>query len=227
MAEERKKKKKKDVIDPPCNWSDIKHFFIWHDRFWGKSYIVQIDREGQAFLEPGNEKRLYEKYGDSWKKWAGSIDVEKENCEFAYPIWSIIKDFKDWHKSSVAVIGGVSLCVSIFLLFPFTGAVSLREQWILGMALVASVAVALFIIRKGRQFNKIVPIDDILEVSFTDGTKRKLSLVDVKRFGLDINLYSAFLVFNDGTKLVHLERVSYWPLLREHLLSKLGTNQTG
>lgn len=51
------------------------------------------------------------------------------------------------------------------------------------------------------------------------GKSETKSFSEVRSFGLD--KIKGFLEFSDGTKLRDLEKLRYWPLLRQHLLSKL------
>jgi len=51
------------------------------------------------------------------------------------------------------------------------------------------------------------------------GRSQTKTLSEVKNYYL--NKTKAYLEFFDGTKLMDLEKLRYWPLLREHLLSKL------
>lgn len=54
------------------------------------------------------------------------------------------------------------------------------------------------------------------------GRSETKSLSDVKSF--ELNKIKGYLEFSDGTKLRDLEKLRYWPLLREYLLSKLGSS---
>jgi len=76
-----------------------------------------------------------------------------------------------------------------------------------------------------KKYDKIQIRDTEIEVLYQDGSKKIFNARDIKSCRLAYPRYTGRIIFKDGTILGHLERVSYWPILRGYLLSKLDQKQ--
>ena len=72
-----------------------------------------------------------------------------------------------------------------------------------------------------RFFNIMILNDSILKVNFINGHSREFSIDEIKEYFFELKAKNAHIVLSDGITLQHLERVSYWPILRKYLLPKL------
>jgi hypothetical protein len=221
-----KKESENKTMKIDYDWEHTKNFFIWTDRIWGRKYFANITRDGNVSLVPLKGKDSYNKFLELWQLWSVSTRKMQRIKDFEYTIWGLIKEYSVFHRLCMLVVAGMSLCVSILLLYPLISTSSMinflpKARLVLGIMLLISVLLVLVFMRYPRRFHMISPIGDFLKVSFVDGGTEELPLQSIRRYAFDINAYSAFIVFSDGTKLIHLERVSYWPILREYLLSKL------
>ena len=208
-------------------WQHTKNFFIWMDLFWGQAYFVSMYDDGHVFLERIKGKKPYTRFPDSWHTWKNNIKMETDRIEFEYPAWSVIRDCRQLYRSRLIVLAAILVLISMFFLYsamyPSLEPIrdSLRCQVWLGIILLVSVIFVIFVMRRPIGFHRISISDEFLQIGFLNSSVRKFNVEDIKRCCFDINAYSNFIVFKDGTKLVHMERLSYWPILREYLLEKL------
>jgi L-lactate permease len=209
------------------DWRRIKHFFIWSNPIIGRTYFIDIEDDGQVSLTPIKGKESYKKFEDLWHSWSDTVCNERNSTQFEYPVWYLIKRYHH------AIVTEMMIGISFILILLLTAvspelhtAIHVSPKLCIILAsLIALVLANLFLTRYPRQFSKISINDNALKVNFVDGSVKQFSLKSVKRCSLAVSAYSAFIVFEDNTKLTRLQHVSDWPILREHLLSKLGQSE--
>lgn len=215
------------------DWEHISNFFLWTDHIWGKKYFVTIHIDGKVLLTQKQTENAQTRFVELWEQWCSSIKKQAKLIEFEYPAWSLVKDCNDLFRSRLAVIAGVSLCVGVILLYPTISTssevvnISHTTQFALSLTLFASLFLGLFCIRSRKRLWKVSIINEDVIINFINGSIKKFSLCNIKRYRIDPSTRNAFILFKDGTQLRHLERVSYWPILREHLITKLQEAKYG
>lgn len=204
---------------------NVKHFFYWHNRLSDKRYCVSINKDGQVSLTRVKAtKELNRKFIESWQEWSDMIRKEKNFLVFEYPIWSLVKDYR--YKINSCIIAVVSTFLLLVLTWSLTTGTSMPKRgFILALLLGLFFFGLLGWSRYPKSFCRISITEDSLTVNFVDGSIRSFYLQNVKRYYFAVKARNAFIVLCDGTKLFHLERVSYWPILREYLLLKLETSE--
>jgi hypothetical protein len=208
------------------DWGYTKNFFIWTHHIWGQQYLVDVNKDDQVTYKKFDGRKAYDKFTELWHEWSSGIKREDNNWCFEYPVWDSVKHYKD--VITIEILAGVPL-VFVFVLCAFS--TELRTinvapiLFIIPGLILTACLVSLYHLRKRTKFHKICVINNRLRVNFIDGSIKDLGFENIKRYAFDINAYSSFIVFGDNTKLAHLERVSYWPILREYLLSNLEASE--
>lgn len=227
MSDECRKIKKRQICsETNPDWELVEHFFIWRNSFSGQYYIVLIYKDGQIFLEQIKGKKNYTKYHDLWKLWEEKICIKKELNNFTFSVWNIVQDYKNWCNMRMSIVTGMSFAVAMFLLLPLISTplkhtILPKSQLIFAIMLVLSNILTFTVIKKRQDIVNIMLSDNNLRVVFADGIIKELPLQGFKKYAFNINAYSSFMVFKDGTCLTNLQRISYWPILRKKLLEKL------
>jgi hypothetical protein len=75
--------------------------------------------------------------------------------------------------------------------------------------------------RLRKKLIEISLLEDGLQVVYDNGTTANLDIKSIRKYRLENPRNMATLIFEDGTKLVNLDQLSHWVILREYLLSKL------
>jgi len=77
-----------------------------------------------------------------------------------------------------------------------------------------------------KRFQHISLAGNTVEVTYDEhAAARSFDILSKREFLFQDRTNNVAVVFEDSTKLQHLERVSYWPILREYLLSKLQPSE--
>jgi len=64
-----------------------------------------------------------------------------------------------------------------------------------------------------------------INVMYDDQTIRSFNILGIRKFKLQNPNNIGTIILGDGTKIKHVDRVSYWPILQEYLLSKLEPSE--
>lgn len=211
-------------------WEQIKHIFRW-TRF---NILVVIDKSGDVLVGNALPDKSFQKslkkveyIFDTWKiklKNSQPIDI------FEYPNWC---NQEESYIASQNIFWGLS--AGVVLLF-FSIKIFFDEDWRkweglreyiapLGGILFAiycfwTVACS-FVIRSERKITKLELDGNNLRVAYNNGSIDVLDIRDIKKYRLKSPRNWGYIVFQNGTKLKALDRISYWPVLQEHLLSKV------
>jgi hypothetical protein len=212
-------------------WERITHIFRW--RRW--NLLTVITAEGT--VATGNVypdehfRKASEKITHIWDVWKGQI-VEGENIRtFEYPAWCRDEEARlTLHNAFTGIGAGIILSFLLARLF-------LEDSWKnwttfkdalmpVGGVLLAMYAF-IFGLKNLIEHFKNKPVELIIEnsdiqVLYSSGDAATLKIGDIQKHELEDVRSLGVLVFKDGTKLKRLDRFSYWPILRDYLLSKLG-----
>lgn len=204
------------------DWQHVRNFFIWENHIWGKTYYAAMDNKGKVSLKRVEGKESYKKFAGLWQLWDRTVRKQRETIHFEYPTWIIVKGYSD--VITIEILAGSLLVLMLILCAVATElqVVNLSPALFLILAgLLVFILLGLLCRKYPKKFLMISIAEDTLNINFEDGSIGKFFLKGIKRYYFDVHGNSSFIVFEDGTKLLHLERVSYWPILRERLLSKL------
>lgn len=209
-------------------WEQIKHIFSW-TRF---NLLVVIDKNGDILVGNALPDKSFQK---SSQKVSYILDAWKNSLKNAQPI--DIFEYPDWCNKEESYIasqnifwglgaGVVLLFFSIKIFFD-----EYRKTWeglhdyiapICGIlfALYCFLTVACsYFIRTKRKITKLELYGNNLRVAYHNGNIDVLDIRDIKKYSLNNPRNWGYIVFQNGTKLKALDRLSYWPILQEHILS--------
>lgn len=196
------------------NYDKIKNLFIW------KGKLLAIDNQNELYF---STRVLFVEYKTLWENWENNIIQKVPIEEFEYPIVVVWKDIKTSMNIDFFCRGGFIVLLSIVSLVSMENKINLSPNIFLFMFVFLSIP--FFLERfssKYSGFSKIYKKNNSLKIFFFNGDTRVLKLEDVKRYDLGADKHCAFLIFKDGTKLLHLERLNYWPILRKDLEKALN-----
>jgi len=204
-----------EIVD----WGDIKHFFVWERRS-----VVVINKVGmvkQIILKKGDKVGDYVKL---WLTWSKHLKANEGCNSFEYPTWVRIQDIRRAYQVSVFMMLSILTLSVIFACGPSAGVKSaylfLLLSALIGVSLLfLACEVGSHIAR--RKYAYIGCALKSIKVTLLDGTMREFSFDQVEHFSFDTATKHTFIRFADGTCLRYLERLSYWPILRDLLLSNL------
>ena len=208
--------------------TDVANYFIWKNLFWGTKYFCTINRNGKMNLEKASDLNTsYKKFQSKWKEWEHLLIQEDSNCDHTIPTFPIV----DRIKITISLL--ILQCCLIF----FIVAVTLKDVLVTGVTeqslindspfFLSLIGVTMGIEIIGlcffisRSYYKLSLANGFIRINFLKGHIIELPLLEICDYNFGVLTRNAFLKFKNGTKLVHLERVSYWPILREKLLEKL------
>ena len=190
----------------------IKYFFVYKDK-----HIYCIDENEKCLKIPFKGR---EKYIRLWNQWSEQLKQKSVGDVFEYPTQLLFKETREFVNLDVFIRIGLLI---VLLLLAFSP-VSLSPLLIFVFFLFLSGPFLLdaLSIRVSKKFFKIIILhDSILNINFINGRVCQFSISEVEKCFFKPAAKNAHLILSDGTRLFHLERVSYWPILREYLLSKL------
>jgi hypothetical protein len=197
----------------------VRHLFVWERRC-----IVTIDDLGrvkQTNLEKGYKMGDYVRL---WEKWESHIKQHVSRDSFEYPNWIRIKEIRRG-----CFISGFMMLGLLIITLLFASSFNDMHKPV-GSLYALSILICANLVFFGCEVVKHISKKKLSEihcsfesfkVTFTDGTMNDFSFDQIKHFNFDVATKYTFIHFTDGTHIHHLERVSYWPILREYLLSKL------
>lgn len=198
----------------------IRHLFVWESFSPRRTYCVSISDEDRVRLiriRQRKRKRSIKTFCKIWEAWSATIST-REVAHFEYPVWGIVRMSKDRLKNMVGLI--LSLlplwCLTMFICLGkgISMALLISSIWLFPIVL----CLVIWYISP-TAFHKIWRIPEGIKINFVNGHTRDFLFTDIRYYRLDTT--DAYIKFDDGTKLLHLEFTSYWPILREYLLSKL------
>ena len=205
-------------------WSKVKNLFVRPYGALKYGLVVIDDQDIVHFMKTGNvHSRTYRNCLDNWRT---AIPADKLEIPHEYPSWVFVKG----RRKSIALwcfmAGLLLLSLMIFMLTSTTGLILKKLMALLSILLgfVALLVLGWLAPIHTKKYQHLSAAHDKLSVQYCDGTWHEFDLRNVVSHSLD-DLYHASVTFSDGAKLDHIERVSYWPILREHLLSKLGQSE--
>ena len=180
----------------------VTNFFIWTHRFWGKKYFLRITDNDEVSVIPAPEDNPYGAFTESYQEWSKAVRTLREVTNFEYPVWALSRDYRDFQRSRMAVVAGMSVCVAMMLLYGVlsasAGKASIAGGTLMGLAatLLASVVLAVVFMKYPRKFCEISIDGHQLKANFVDGSIEQFSLRSVKRYSCDIRGRSSFIVFS-------------------------------
>jgi len=211
------KKKEKLYLDEVSSMHEIgldsvKYFFVYKSR-----HIYCID-ENEKYLKIMFKGR--DKYIQLWNQWSEESKQKSVPKVFEYPTQLLFKETREFVNLDVFI--KIGFLVVLFLLSFSPVSLSPLRMFFLFLFLSGPLLLDAFTMRVSKRFFKIIILgDSILNVCFTNGRTREFSISEIEKCFFKPTAKNAYVIFSDGTRLVHLERISYWPILREYLLSKL------
>lgn len=205
-------------------WSKVKNLFVQPYGALKYGLVVIDDQDIVHFMKTRNvHSRTYRNCVDNWRT---AIPADKLEITHEYPSWVFVKG----RRKSIAFwcfMAGLLLLSFVILLPTSTTVLTLKKLMALLSILLGFVTLLIlgWLARiRTKKYQRLSAAHDKLNVQYCDGTWHEFDLRNAVSHSLD-DLYRASVTFSGGAKLDHLERVSYWLILREHLLSKLGQSK--
>jgi hypothetical protein len=215
-------------------WDQIKHIFHWTR----SNLLVVIDKNGDvlagnAFPDKSFQKSS-QKVGYIWDTWKIRLKNAQPIGMYEYPNWCSQEESYIASQNIFWGLGAgvVLLFFSIKIFFdedwrkweglheyigPFVGIMfSLYCFWCVAYS---------FVLRSRMKIKKLDLDGNSLRAAYNNGSIDVLDIRDIKKYRLKNPRNWGYIVFQNGTKLKALDRLSYWPVLQEHLLSKLEQKQ--
>ena len=210
-----------------CKWENITNIFNW----WDLDRLIVIDEMGSilrgnlplhASFQSPQEQINY-----IWCRWADSIPSKDTITSFDYPLWPRKQENYLALENAVEGILCGLLAWGLFTGMMIREPIESRGDW----ALLVSLSVIGLLCfgwsfhnlkkRIRRKLEKVSVKGNIMEVAYDGGLVRSFNIPSIKDFKLNDPGNIGKIVLEDNTRLQNIERVSYWPVLREYLLSKL------
>jgi len=192
------------------DFEHTKHFFAWSSAFSGRDYCVQIrDTNEVTFYRLGPKGGLnYEEYMGLWNHWGEIIHAKCKPEVFEYPTWGL-------HQRHVETALGYTATILLCLILS-----AFMTPVISFLLIFAPVFLWVFVrLALPKPLGSISLVNGGFRISFANGKTYEYSYNDLKHY--ELRTLSSYISLRDRTRLHHLERVSYWPILRQRLLSKL------
>jgi len=211
-------------------WEQIKHIFSW-TRF---NLLVVIDKNGDVSVGNACPDRSFGKSSQKvvyiWDAWKNRLKNEQPIYTFDYPNWC---SKEESYIASENIFWGLG--AGVVVLF-FSIKIFFDEDWRnweglrgyvapLGGILFAlycfwTVACS-FVIRSKKKMTKLDLDGNNLRVAYNNGSIDDLYIRDIKKYRLQNPRNWGYIVFRNGTELKGLDRLSYWPVLRDYLLARI------
>jgi len=210
-------------------WEKITNIFTWR-KFNVLTIIDENLNISSGFIFADRKHgRPLEKIDYISKTWEEKIKQNQKNVYFEYPDWCSEKERQLYLENIFWGLAGGALIIAVgFAAFveEGSGPFSIKDDWpIIAGFLVGSYGLVLglanLIERRHKKISEILPGENHLDVIYEDGSQKRFDLESVRKHNLMKRRYKGTIVFEGGLKLEHLERISYWPILREYLLSRL------
>lgn len=207
-------------------WEEITNIFNW----LRASVICIIDAQGNVNcgnIGPSNFKTYDEDLNYIWQEWFNNIPAKETIKSFEYPHWCIkkekglaIRNVFEGICGGIVIWGLGTLCLALNIVDSLKAWVFLVSGGIVGL-LFFIWSLVNFKKYIGRNFKHISVTGSIINVIYEDGTTCSYNIPSVRKVKLHSPANIEAIIFENGTKIKHLDRVSYWPILRDYLLSKL------
>lgn len=215
-------------------WENITNIFLWPTF----NVLTVIDAHGKISSGKIHPDRTYgcldKKLTYIFEVWADSIRESEWAVGFEYPeVFERMVSKRNFWDAVYSGGGGT-------LFLAFTIYVAARIDWenpeienylmisvgvLFGLFCIFAAFWGLLVQPRKKKWTQIRATDSTLEVEYNDDTIREFDLRNVKKHTLRECNYIGKIKFTDGAKMKHLERVKYWPILREYLLSKLEPSE--
>jgi len=203
----------KSILDWTADSDTVKNLFVWRKR------VLIVDADGGIHFPAGVTP---EKYFTLLEQWSRMLARKESPLQFRYPVWLVYREMREFFNVDFYLRVGMVLLPLMMWVISTQSKVNMSPAILFAVFTFLSLPCFLEKLRRRHVPYKGLTVESgTLLVSFLDGTRRKLPLNDSDTYYLDIKARNAFIAFKDGTRLIHLERVSYWPILRQRLLSKL------
>lgn len=215
-------------------WDQIKHIFRW-TRF---NVLVVIDKNGDVSVGNAFADKSFQtssqKIANIWDTWKIKLKNAQPVDMFEYPNWC---NQEESYIASQNIFWGLGAGV-VFLFFSIK--IFFDEDWrkweglheyigpfggIMFALYCFWCVICSFILRTKRKISKLHLDGNSLRVAYNNGSIDVLDIRDIKKCRLKNPRNWGYIVFQNGTKLKALDRLSYWPVLQEHLLSILEQKQ--
>ena len=219
-------RRKKSFFYP---WEKITNIFPWR-KF---NVLTVIDKDGNTLSGFVTSHKVH---GNVWrnmdyisKTWEKYIRLDIENAKFKYPQWCRKRDdVLTLENVFLGLVGGpVIIAMACGALFENGWELSIFEDWAIIFAFLFGLYGLIFgyfnlIERKRKKIRNVAVDENNLYITYDDNCTKEFNLTSVYKHNLTKGRYKGKIIFYDGKKkLYHLERLSYWPILRKYLLSKL------
>ncbi|MHC4646534.1 MAG: hypothetical protein ACYTBJ_13620 [Planctomycetota bacterium] len=204
-------------------WEDIKYIHLYHN---GSSAAVVNKHErcgiGQLSVSEGLKTRS-KQMEQIWASWLDKIESKEDIHEFEYPQWSRDRDARQARDY------GILMTVCAIFIFAIAFFLLLRRQDASGNELGASAGFFLFglvpagvagyFFRESRKkrLRNLYLREGKITVYYDDGSTAQYDIEDITEYRCRLYADGAEIIFRDGTTFKNLDRVSYWPVLRERL----------
>ena len=210
-------------------WSKISNIFPWKKP--NALTVIDVNGEASTGIVFGDRK-----HGNSWKKmdyifqqWGQGLKKSSTYSVFEYPNWVEENEAKSRMYNLFWSIGGglIIILMCVAALRENNWSISnIKDDWPIIFAFLFGLCglysgFTIILNRKKIKWKEILVDEHGVTVIYNNGTNATLDLFRVKKHNLSKHRYKGTIVFQDGTKLINLERASYWPVLREYLLSRL------
>ena len=211
----------------PFGLEKIKHVIAWPEGLYSVIDEEGIELRAQA-VSRKRTKGKTEIYG-LWHEWFRAIGDKDNITKFDYPAAYQKKDLSEaW---SIILCGLAMfimfLAMSIFCLFPPPEEVEQAVPFAFeGLAIVGGIlsllglAGAIYGYKRKPYILASVTVDqDNFFVTFQNGNTKTFRVSDIDRYSFHPRIGPGMVIkLTDGTRLDHLERLSYWPILWEKLI---------
>ncbi len=204
-------------------WEDIKYIQLYHN---GNSAAVVNKQQrfgiGQLSVSEGL-KNQSEQMEHIWAKWLDKIERREDIREFEYPTWSQQRDAQELRSGGVKmVICGIVICGIGFLPFAENkdgegSVLAARVIFFLLGLLVLGLAGYFFRASRKKKLHSLRVRERQMTIYYDDGSTACYDTEDIREYRYGAYSQGVEITFKDGTRLKNLDRVSYWPVLRERL----------
>lgn len=204
-------------------WKNIKHIY----NLGRYNNLMVIDKKDQPFggrvLPDNHFSNASEKIKCIWETWRRKIPDAEQIKRFRYPDISSEKN----EATISSILFGGPLFRFTFLLFLLLSIIDISILYIAIFVLLCHLFTAipnLINLQKPKAI-EVYFSQDIFNVVYDDKSVKNLYINNISKYNLDDPHKVGTIIFRNGTKLQNLDRVSYWPLLQEQLLSKLESSE--
>ena len=213
-------------------WEEVRNVFIMQ-----KPRRLMVVRHDESVVfgllaTSDSKKRSKDIINRLWQFWLDKIDNKDELREFEYPLLGRQSDARKVRNEGLqmAAMGVLLICI-ICLPWAFSGIETSEDLYAVLFFLAVGLGALLGGLWYSRTSNKkrlshISVSEEQLTIIFNEGSGGSYSAItDVTKHELGIGYdEGSKLVFKDGTTLRHLERMDYWPVLRQWLHTKFETS---